>query len=138
MINSLKKLKKPAQSCRVKKKLTKLSKKPRPSKKLEKKRINSSKRSNIEKRIRKIALSLLLYQEATPSKPQTAKRKKKLKIPLKLPTIAVIKWATLSPIVLNIRQKTSYSLGNFYIGDYQVGSFVTSTMYLLSCSILRK
>lgn len=76
MINSLRKLKKPAQSYRVKEKLTRLNKKLRSSKKLEKKRINGSKESNIEKRIKKIALSLLSYQEATSPKLQTVKDRK--------------------------------------------------------------
>lgn len=71
-----------------------------------------------EKKLNKVALPLLSHQRVILSKLQIAKRRKKLKILVKLPVITITERATLPPIILNLRQKTSYNLSNFvYISD---------------------
>ena len=60
-----------------------------------------------------------MYQEAIASKPLVAKRRRKLKMSPRSPVIATTKRVIMPRTVP--RQKTSYSLGNFHIGNYKHG-----------------
>ncbi len=81
-----------------------------------KRRKNGSKKSGPGKTLRKIALPSP-HQEATPSKLQVVKRRRRLEMPPRLPVIAAIRRAIMPSIALSLRQKKSCSLGNLHVGD---------------------